>query len=368
MINLSSTPAANPLQRARELVLQFGRNATSYQILNPGLELWFSRQHPGVVGFVETAGGRVVAGEPVGPFDDVEEIATEFETASEMHGSRVCYFGAEEPLAHGPRVDRLLLGAQPTWRPTSWPGILQGKSSLRAQLARARNKGLEIKSWSSTLAAGHPELERCLGEWLATRGLPPMHFLVQPRTLERLFDRLVFVATADARPVGFLIASPVRPRNGWLIEQIVRGTDAPNGTSELLIDAVMRHLISIDAQYVTLGLSPLSRRSGLKETTARWWIRFLLGWVRAHGRRFYDFEGLDFFKSKLQPESWEPIYAVARDRHLGLRDLYAIAGAFSGTSPVTFFARGLVRAVRIEWSRLHKYLSRRWSLSSRTVT
>lgn len=359
MIDSSSTPAADSLQRARELVLQFGRNATSYQILNPGLDLWFSSQRPGVVGFVETSGCRVVAGEPVGPFDDVEEIATEFEAESKDRRRRVCYFGAEEPLAHGPRVDRLLLGAQPTWRPASWPTILEGKSSLRAQLARARNKGIQVESWPPARAAGHPDLERCLGEWLATHGLPPMHFLVQPRTLERLFDRLIFVAIADSEPVGFLIASPVRPRNGWLIEQIVRGAAAPNGTSELLIDAVMTHLIATDAQYVTLGLSPLSRRSGLEEKTSRWWIRLLLGWVRAHGRRFYHFDGLDFFKHKLQPESWEPIYAVARDRHLGLRDLYAIAGAFSGTSPVTFLAHGLVRALAIEWSRLRKVPSRR---------
>jgi phosphatidylglycerol lysyltransferase len=74
-----------------------------------------------------------------------------------------------------------------------------------------------------------------------------------------------------------------------------------------------------------------------------------------HGRRFYNFDGLDFFKSKLQPESWEPIYAVTRDRRLGLRDLYAIAGAFSGASPVTFLAHGLRRALAIEGSRRVRY-------------
>jgi len=28
--------------RARELICQFGWNATAYQILNPGIDLWFS--------------------------------------------------------------------------------------------------------------------------------------------------------------------------------------------------------------------------------------------------------------------------------------------------------------------------------------
>ena len=30
-------------EKARALVLRFGWNATAYQILNPGIELWFSR-------------------------------------------------------------------------------------------------------------------------------------------------------------------------------------------------------------------------------------------------------------------------------------------------------------------------------------
>ena len=30
-------------------------------------------------------------------------------------------------------------------------------------------------------------------------------------------------------------------------------------------------------------------------------------WVRAHGKRFYNFEGLEAFKSKFRPDGWEPI-------------------------------------------------------------
>jgi len=36
-------PTEDQLRRARKLVLEYGWNATAYQILNPGLKLWFPR-------------------------------------------------------------------------------------------------------------------------------------------------------------------------------------------------------------------------------------------------------------------------------------------------------------------------------------
>ena len=31
----------------------------------------------------------------------------------------------------------------------------------------------------------------------------------------------------------------------------------------------------------------------------------------AHGRRFYNFRGLEAFKASLEPMRWEPVYAIA---------------------------------------------------------
>lgn len=166
----------------------------------------------------------------------------------------------------------------------------------------------------------------------------------------------VFVAQRGDEVVGFLVASPISARNGWLIEQIIRGRRAPNGTTELLVDAAWRHLAATGADYVTLGLSPLSRRSGVEAPRQHLWLRALLAWVRAHSSRFYNFEGLDAYKAKFMPETWEPIYAITNERRIGLGTLYAIAGAFGQTSPVLLVLRALGRALRQEaawlWNRL----------------
>lgn len=354
-------PAEPALERVRDIVLRHGWNATAYQLVNPGLEYWFAAAGDAVVGFVTRHGTRVVAGAPICAAERLAEVCAEFERDADARGEKVLYFHAAERLERvfheSPTHATVVIGAQPSWDPTRWPDILSQRASLRAQLNRARNKGVRVEEWSAEQATGNTALERCLREWLATRHLPPLHFLVEPETLGRLFDRRVFVATRDGRPVGFLVASPVPARDGWLVEQIIRGRRAPNGTAELLVDAAMRAMAAGGARYLTLGLVPLSQRAEAAQDRNPFWLRALLAWVRAHGRRFYNFAGLESFKAKLLPDTWEPIYTVIDRPRFGFWSLYAIAAAFAEGSPVLMVLRAMLRAVRQEL----RWLAQRWA-------
>jgi phosphatidylglycerol lysyltransferase len=345
-----SRDGVDAFQRARAIVLRHGWNATCYQVLNPGIVRWFAPSIDAVVGFVTSGRTRVVAGAPICAEENLPEVVALFERDAAADGRRVCYFGAEarlETLLHGsPSHAAIPLGAQPAWDPAGWEEIIARRASLRGQLNRSRNKGVRVEEWSAERATLHPDLVRCLREWLDTRPLPPLHFLVEPDTLGRIYDRRVFVAERAGVVVSFLVASPVPCRNGWLVEQIIRGRGAPNGTAELLIDTAMRAFAAEEYSYVTLGLSPLSRRGTTPPATPTPpTIAFLLTWARAHGKRFYNFEGLDAFKSKFSPHRWEPVYAFANERRFSLRSLYAIARAFSQGSPVLTVGRGVVRAL-----------------------
>jgi phosphatidylglycerol lysyltransferase len=84
------------------------------------------------------------------------------------------------------------------------------------------------------------------------------------------------------------------------------------------------------------------------------WLRLLLTWVRAHGRCFCNFDGLEAFKSKFRPHVWEPIFAIVNEPRFTPRTLYAIAAAFSGGSPIQAVARGLCKALREDARRLYR--------------
>lgn len=334
-------------ERARELVLELGWNTTCYQILNPGIRHWFSRRRPAVAGYTVRAGVFVVAGAPVCAEGDLEEVAAELERDAARRWRKVCYFGAEARLERvlrgSPRHSRVLLGAQPVWQPGSWEGILARHASLRAQLNRSRNKKVLVAERPAG-DAGRLRIEECLQQWLGGRGLPSLHFLVEPRTLDVLADRRLFVAEQDGEAIGFLVASPIPGRHGWLVEQIVRGRRAPNGTTELMIDAALRTLAAEGFDYATLGLAPLSRRSQFPLDDNPAWLRRVFALAYDHGRRFYNFDGLDAFKAKLEPDRWEPVFAIANQRRFSPRTLWAIAAAFSGGSPVSLLARAVLRS------------------------
>lgn len=344
------------LLRVRELILTYGWNSTSYQIINPGISHWFSAGNKAVVGFVNCQGVRVVVGAPICAESLLPKVVAEFESNAAVAKERVCYLAAESRLEsiykQRSRYTKVLLGAQPVWQLSEWKDIIAKHKSLRAQLNRAHNKSVKVTEWSKEKSLNNPLLVDCLQKWLDAKGLPPLAFMVEPNTLSRLFDRRVFVAELDTEVVGFVMLSPVAQRNGWLFEQFVHKPGAPNGTVELMIDAAMRALDKEGYDYATLGLAPLSTRAKVAPFRNPLWLRFLLAWMRLHGKRFYNFDGLDAFKAKLQPKTWEPVFALSNEPHLSLRTIYAIAAAFSANKPFSLVLGGLWRALVTEIHRL----------------
>lgn len=158
--------------------------------------------------------------------------------------------------------------------------------------------------------------------------MPPMRFLVQLEPLTLAHERIIYVAERDGAPVAYASAIPVYARQRMFIEDLVRAPDAPNGTAELLVDAVMHAVEAAGLPEVTLGLAPLAG------DVARW-LRF----ARWAGGALYDFDGLRRFKAKLRPHAWEPVYLCAApggSRLVALRDSLR---AFAGGSLVGFATR-----------------------------
>ncbi len=349
--------AADPevVERARKLVLAHGWNTTAYQILNPGFHYWFDPAGDAVAGVVPTAKLWVVGGAPICGAARLRAVSDRLEADAAAAGARVCYVAAQERLERTrrsvPGNALVHLGAEPCWDPAGWPGIVAGNASIRAQVARSRNKGVVIEERRMVGAEAEGLLSGVLHEWLESRGLPPLGFLTVPWLLDRTEDRRLFIATRDGAVLAFAILTPVPGRNGWLVEQIARRPAAPNGVGEQLVDAAFRRLAAEGAAFVSLGIVPLSRRTAAPDD-APWWLRGVFGWGRAHARRFYNFEGLDRFKAKLRPDEWQPVYAIFNAPAPTLPMLWGMLEAVVGGPPLSFLGRAAGRAVGAEFRAL----------------
>jgi phosphatidylglycerol lysyltransferase len=317
-------------ERARvlELLRRHGWNATSFQVLEPAFRYWFDED--ACVAYADTGRAHVVAGAPIAAPGRLAEVTERFLEAARRRGRRVCFFGVEARFLEAVPIRATAIGEQAVWDPSAWGAALRTSKSLREQLRRARAKGAQVRLVSPAELAdtGGPTraaVERLVARWLGSRAMAPMGFLVAVEPFAFAAERRTWVAEVGGHVVGFLAAVPVYARGGWLLEDLLRDPEAPNGTAELLVDAAMRAFDDEGARYVTLGLAPLSGP--------------LEGWLRTARDltgALYDFRGLRAFKAKLRPARWEPIYLAHGDDVPGPRAIVDTLTAFAHGSLARF--------------------------------
>ena len=173
---------------------------------------------------------------------------------------------------------------------------------------------------------------RVTDRWLATRSMAPMGFLVRVEPFTFPSHRHCFVAERGGQVVGFAGVVPVPARRGWFLEDLVRDPTAPNGTSEMLVDAVMRWALAEGSTWLTLGFAPLAGD-----------VARPLRAARSSTRLLYDFEGLRRYKAKLRPQHWSPIYLAYPAAQGAVLSLVDALAAFTRGGFFRFGLRSLVR-------------------------
>jgi len=323
-------------QRVLKLLKLYGWNATSFQILEPGFRYWFDGPDA-CVAYVEVGRAWIAAGSPVASRDRIGEVTQRFLAAAHAVGRRASFFAAAARMREAGVLDTLHIGEQPVWNPRHWVHMSASHPNMRQQLRRAQAKGVTVRLLSvdevrSPDAPMRRELDTLIERWLHARVLPPMGFLVSVQPFALCDERRYWVAEHAGRLVGFLAAAPVYSRGGWLFENFLRDPTAPNGTTELLIDAGMRNVAAEGCTYATLGLSPLAGVGSKR-----------LRLARRMGAALYDFGGLAAFKAKLRPHGWERIYLGHAPGSSGNLALYDALAAFANGSFVRFGGTTLLR-------------------------
>jgi phosphatidylglycerol lysyltransferase len=321
-------------ERVLELLRRHGWNATSFQSLEPEFCYWFDGDDAAVAYF-DTGGAWVVAGPPIAPEERLASSARRFARHAAAHGKRVAFFAVEERFLRGIEMRSIVIGQQPAWNALQWPERHRGHRRFKEQLRRARAKGVTVERLDADAVQSQPvrsAIEQLIDRWRSSRAMPPMTFLVELSPFGFAGERRYYVARVREELMGVLVAVPVYQRDGWFFENILRDPQAPNGTTESLVNAAMLDVAASGASYVTLGLAPLAGEER--------WLRI----TRAAMQGFYNFEGLYAFKAKLRPDRWDPIYLAWPDGASPVVAVYDALDAFAGGKLVRFGLRSIFRA------------------------
>ena len=316
-------------QRTLGLLRRFGWNATSFQVLEPGFSYWFHGDDA-CVAYVDTGYAWVVAGAPIASTDRLSQVADRFVSEAHRRRRRVVFFATEARFATATGMDSILIGQQPIWNPGDWDSIVDSIRSLREQMRRARSKQVVVRrlvadSNSHPLVVDQQAVEELIAQWIGAKSIPALGFLVDLHPFSFCHERRYYVATRGAKYVGFAAVIPVLGRDGWFIENLIRSRDAPNGTIELLVDATMRDAAASGSDFVTLGLVPLAG-------AVTSWLRA----ARKYGSIFYNFSGLEAFKTKFRPREWCPIYLTYPKEQPSILAVYDSLFAFAKGGLIRF--------------------------------
>ena len=331
----------------RALVRRHGWNATSFQVLEPGYRYFFAGDDA-CVAYVDTGRAWVAAGAPLASEPCMAAVTAAFIAAARAAGRRACLFATEERFTALVPLRSLPIGEQAVWDPADWPAALSRSRRLREQLRRARTKGIHVRAVdvSQTLpgqemAAGAPTraaVSALVRRWLRGRELAPMGFVVQIEPLTLLPEHRLFVAEligpsgGDGTLVALLSMAPIYARRGWSLQHLVRAPEAPNGTTEALIDQAMRWAAGAGAALLTLGLAPLAGD-----------VPMALRLARRAGRALFDFEGLRAFKAKLRPARWDRAFLSFPHDVAPARAVLDVLAAFARGGLLRFGLRTLMR-------------------------
>lgn len=292
-----SSEEQDPRQRVLSLLRRHGRATTSFQALGSGMRYVFLGEDA-CIAYVDTGGAWVAAGPPICAEEAAPAAARDFLEEARRAGRRGCFFSVDRSFCQSTGLSALSIGEEPLWDVAAWPGLVRAHRGLREQIRRARAKGVVTRVPApEELATGHETraaAETLIAEWLASRPLAPMGFLVAVEPFRFSEERLYILAMREGRLVAFLAAVPVYAERGFFVEHLLRARDAPNGTAEILLDHAFRELAARGAEVATLGLAPLSGDE----------VSPVLKCISRLSRSLYSFEGVHSFKARLHPSRW----------------------------------------------------------------
>jgi pimeloyl-ACP methyl ester carboxylesterase len=332
-----------------------GYNAHALVALTPGIRSWTSTDAKGAVAYNEFGKVWLVPGDPLATADDVAQVTGGFLRAARAQGRVVGFMPATEQFAkHSRRLGlrAIRIGSAPYFDLATWAPRGDRAKKARAGVNQARRAGVRVTEVLEIDERLVRETARVCKSWLTTRRSAIGFAWLFSIDLFQHQERKKYFTARDAngRLVGFLAASPIPARDGWYLEDVLRGKNAPNGTTELLVVEVLELLAREGAKLATLGTAPMAMEGAVdSEVHDSRVLSRVTRLVATCFSVFYNFDGVRRFKTKFAPSWWESEYVlISRDLTAPPRVIRAFVQAIVPAGPTTLVARQVNRA----WQRM----------------
>lgn len=212
----------------------------------------------GLIGFKEELGCAVTFGDPICPKENIPKLSHAFHAYCQEKNLNIAYLIASEEFSkwaikHTCNV-MLEIGEELIFDPQSDP--LEGpRNKLRNKVNHAQHLGLKVEEYTSS----DPKLEKALLEvgqkWLKGRKGPQI-YLSNLDFFENRKNKRWFYVKDKEQLLGVAVITKLEHHEGWLLKFLMVLPDAPRGTSEWLMIALLETLRKENCRFLTYGMVP----------------------------------------------------------------------------------------------------------------
>jgi phosphatidylglycerol lysyltransferase len=304
-------PTEQQQEAVATLTRRYGANSISYFALEPGKSYFFTASGKSVISYVLEGNVAVVAGDPIGPEEEMLSAIQQFMAFCQEQDWTVVFWQVRDVMVDLYRAARLhVLKIGEDAIVTTRAFTLAGKvmANVRSSARRAEKEGIRIVFWHRQVRDFDQlsQMEQISRNWLASKGGSEMGFSMG-RFDPYCDGQQVYALAVDTnnRVHAFVTFVPVYGRNGWGLDLMRRAEHAAPGTMERLLASSIEHLGMEGAEIVSLGLAPLSDVNCANHTFLGNSIDFLTQHFGNPGKNSSLFN----FKKKFQPR-WESRYLI----------------------------------------------------------
>ena len=337
-VNVARTPDEIHREWMIECLMRHGRNSMSTLLLYEGFRCYRCVATEGFIGYIDTPRLCIAIGEPVCAPEKHREVAREFVKFCESLNKDCCFLIVTDEFT-GMAKDlgflAIEIGEDFIFDVQTYAPRGNHSKKVRSAVNQVRKRGAAVRQYNPSVSRD-VQVEDAINE-MARRWMRSRNFKIKGYFIGlRLFDfealKRYFYVEYEGHTVAGLACSPIYARNGYLLEDLMRDPDAPNGVSELMVLEAIRIFREEGRSMATFGISPRLALGGLGNLPR--WSSLLLHPAATVANRVLGLNSLHHHREKFDTRHMEKCFLVKYPRRLRLMDLYGLLKTFNSTGTI----------------------------------
>ena len=317
---INSKATSDDRVRAREIVVKYGQNSSSYLAMEDDKTLFFGKDVEGVVAYGVVGNVVTVCGDPICEPSLFIRLLAEFKAFCAECSYECIFLGTTDVFLEQYKMlgySHVKAGEEARFHLSEYQLSGGAMAKLRSLINHA-NKAvttLEYKPNDQRDEKIEKEIDAVSEAWLEGKKSGQLGFSVGGVGLEEPLDRRYFYAVdEEGKIVAFNVFLPYDNMNGYLADVTRRVPHAPGGVTEKLVYDGFMIFKEEGAQWGNMGMATLAniKEEGVEEDiTAK-----LLEFIYEKCNSFYGFKDLRHAKEKYSPTVWAPGYFVYSTKNI----------------------------------------------------